>query len=272
MNPNLLLIPGFSYSDFTRPWCMKQEEFTSFWKDIRSGLVDLSDATPKSTAVVMQAGRGKNIAVLNVRNTMIKPATWWGTSTVQLRNDLRAASVNPDISGILLSIDSPGGSSAGMPELVMDVNKAREKKPVWAHIEDMGASAAYYLASQADALFASPGSVVGSIGTMLAVPDLSKLAEREGVFVHMFKTGDLKGAGYPGTPVTEEQQTEFQSWVDGVQELFDSAVRKGRYLSAAELSAVRTGGIFMPPVAQNLKLIDGIQSFDKTLARLAAAA
>jgi signal peptide peptidase SppA len=229
--------------------------------------------TPVSTASYRQAKNGKQIAVLGVRGPMLKPQSWFGVSTVQLRNDLRMAAANPEVSGILLDIWSPGGSVAGMDALIADVNTARRRKPVWSQIDDLGASAAYELASQSDAIFATgPATAVGSIGTMMAVYDMSGLAEREGVKALMFKTGPLKGAGWPGTIVTDEQQADFQQWVDGSQLIFDASVRKGRGLSSAELEGVRTGGLFLAPRAMEMKLIDGIQSFDKTLADLASAA
>lgn len=273
---NLLLMPTFTLADLVGPWRMEPERFASLMEGFRNGVplrMFETDPAPKSLMTLSPGKGGKSVATIPVRGPMLKPTTWWGTSTVQLRNDLRMASANPDVSSILLQIDSPGGTVAGMDALISDVNMARRRKPVWAHIDDMGASAAYELASQADAIFATgPTTAVGSIGTMMAVYDMSQMAEREGVKALMFKTGPLKGAGFPGTTVTEEQQADFQHWVDGSQEFFDAAVKKGRGLSAAELNTVRTGGVFLASEAQNLKLIDGIQSLDKTLDRLAAAA
>jgi ClpP class serine protease len=166
--------------------------------------------------------------VIEARGLLMKQQSWMGgTATLQLRRDIRAAAADPNVSAILLAIDSPGGTAAGTADLAADVRAAARQKPVWAQIEDLGASAAYWLASQADQVFANTARrpMVGSIGTYQTVYDLSAAAEQEGVKVFHFATGPLKGAGMPGTPVTEEQQADFQGRVDAVQDSFDAAVR-----------------------------------------------
>jgi signal peptide peptidase SppA len=195
-----------------------------------------------------------------------------GTSTVRLRRDIRSAASDPNVSGIMLAVESPGGSAAGMLDLANEVRAARRQKPVWAQIEDLGASAAYWLASQADMVFANSAmSLVGSIGTYQVVYDYSAAAEREGVKTFLFATGPLKGAATPGTPVTAEQQADFQARVNDVQTHFDAAVRNGRGMSAAQLAAVKSGGVFPAARAAELKLIDKIQSPERTLEALANA-
>lgn len=210
---------------------------------------------------------GKSVAVVKMAGVLMKQMSWWGgTSTLQLRRDVRQAAADPNVSAILLAIDSPGGTVAGTDDLASEVKAARRKKPVWAHIDDLGASAAYMVASQADMIYANNATaLVGSIGTLQVVYDYSAAAEREGVRVLKFATGPLKGAGTPGTAVTEEQAAYFQKLVEDGQRSFDAAVRNGRGMSAKELAAVRTGGVFSADEAQALKLIDGIRPLDRTI-------
>jgi signal peptide peptidase SppA len=216
---------------------------------------------------------GKSIARVVVRGTMMKgQSSFGGTSTVALRRDIRQAAADPNVSGILLDIDSPGGTVAGTADLAAEVRAARRRKPVWAHIDDLGASAAYWVASQADQLFANDRTaLVGSIGTVLTVYDQSAAAEAQGVKPLVFATGPLKGAGAPGSPVTEEQRNYFQSIVDDSQVSFDAAVKNGRNFTADQLAAVKTGGVFPAAKALDLGLIDGIRSIDRTLEALARA-
>jgi len=195
-----------------------------------------------------------------------------GTSTVQLRRDISNAANDPNVSAIMLAIDSPGGTAAGTYELGAAVKRASSLKPTWAFVEDLGASAAYWMASQASQIFAAnPMTQVGSIGTYWTLYDTSKMLEADGVKVHHFATGPLKGAGAYGTVVTEEQAAHFQAQVDTMQTHFDEAVRLGRNLSRNELASVRTGGVFSAKEAQALKLIDGIKSFEQVLKSLAQA-
>jgi signal peptide peptidase SppA len=216
---------------------------------------------------------GKNVAVIDLVGSLMKQQpSFGGTSTVQVRRDVRSATNDPNVNAILLRIDSPGGTVSGTADLAADVKAARRKKPVWAFAEDTCASAAYWIASQADQLFANAGTaLVGSIGTLLTVYDTSAAADAAGVKALVFATGPLKGAGTPDAPVTDEQIGYFQALVNQTQTFFDSAVMKGRGLSASQLTGAKTGGVFGATEALDKRLIDGIQSFDATLEALAAA-
>lgn len=268
--------------DYFGVWLYQPDKFFALWDYVRrtdlpahmSAHQAAAPAAPKPPGLVLEPGKGgKSIARIPIRGTLMKSASsFGGQSTVQMRRDIRQAAAEETVSGILLEIDSPGGTLAGTDDLASEVAAARRQKPVWAFIEDLGASAAYYVASQADMIFAnSPTAVVGSIGTVQVVYDYSAAAEQEGVKVLRFATGPLKGAGWPGTAVTEDQAAYFQALVDEGQKSFDAAVRKGRGMSAAELAAVRTGGVFSAPEAKARKLIDGVQSLDRTLNALASA-
>ena len=210
---------------------------------------------------------GNSIAIIKVTGTMMKSqSSMGGTSTVQIRRDLRQAAADPEVTGILLAIDSPGGTTAGTHDLAADVKAARKSKPVVAQIDDMGASAAYWAASQADAIYASnPTTMVGSIGTFATVYDVSESFAADGVKTYNFTTGPLKGMGTPGTVITEEQRAHWQAIVDRSQQAFDDGVRLGRGMSPKELADVRTGAVWVGSDAIGKKLIDGVQSMGKTL-------
>lgn len=216
---------------------------------------------------------GKNIAMIRLTGTMMKSrSSYGGTSTVDVRRSLRNAANDPNVSGILLAIDSPGGTSAGTYELGQDVKRAADTKPTWAFIDDLCASAAYWAASQCSQIYAAnPTSQVGSIGTYWTLYDHSAKYEKDGVKVHHFTTGPLKGAGVPGAPITDQQAANFDGQVQQMQTYFDEAVRTGRNMSVKELQQVRTGGMFFARDAIGLKLIDGIKSLEATIKALASA-
>lgn len=274
-----LSVPAFGrIDDFLGCWLYEPDRFLAQWAALAGTdwVRHLAAGPPQaaaSTARTVEGKGGKRLAVIEAVGTLAKgKSSFGGTSTVQLRRDIRQAAADPGVSGILLAIDSPGGTVAGTADLAADVKAARRKKPVFAHIDDLGASAAYWLASQADRVTANaPTALVGSIGTIMTVLDASGMAEREGLRPLVFATGPLKGAGTPGTAVTAEQRAYFQKIVDDTQAHFDAAVRAGRGLSAAQLSAVKTGGVWVASEAQALGLIDAIQPLDKTLAELAQA-
>ncbi|MFA9478516.1 signal peptide peptidase SppA [Phycisphaerales bacterium AB-hyl4] len=216
-------------------------------------------------------GEGPSVVVLQARGTLMKHASSLdnATSTVELRRQIRAASRDSEIGGIMIVFESPGGSVAGTPELAREIRLAAERKPVFAFVEDLAASAAYYAASQATRIYANDRTaLVGSIGTVMATYDVSKLAERQGIEAVAFTTGPYKAAGMPGAPITPEQRAYFQDLVDRTQTSFSDAVVEGRGLTAEQLAAVETGQVWLADQAMELKLIDNIQSFDDSLAEL----
>lgn len=219
----------------------------------------------ESSTVLVPAKGEQKTAVIPITGTMMKSAgSTGGTSTVQVRRDIRAAMRDPKVSGIMLRIDSPGGTVAGTEELANDVRAARQRKTVFAQINDKGASAAYWIASQAAKVYANLNSaMVGSIGTVLAVPRGDPTQE------FIFTSGPLKAPGADGADLDEPTRAHLQGLVDGLQANFDAAVKRGRKLSAAQLAAINTGAIFTAKKAQELGLIDGIQNEDATLAELA---
>ncbi len=236
---------------------------------------DEGDKPPviKSAIEKIPARNGQSVAVIRIAGTMMKASSsFGGASTVQIRKDVRAAASDSDVSGILLAIDSPGGTVAGTEDLANDVRAARRQKPVYAHIDDLGASAAYWVASQADRIYANvPTALVGSIGTMAVVYDASKAADTQGIEALLFATGPLKGAGTEGTRVTPEQRAHFAELTNQLQKSFDAGVKRGRGLTDKQLADVRTGGVYTAENAVSLKLIDGIQQFGKTLDELIRA-
>ncbi|WP_020472444.1 S49 family peptidase [Zavarzinella formosa] len=228
----------------------------------------------RSYTQLVPTGRdGQAIAVIQADGELMKQqSSMGGTSTVQLRHDIRQAARDPNVSAILLAIDSPGGTVAGTAELANEVTAARRAKPVWAQIEDLGASAAYWFASQADMVFANVATaMVGSVGTIWVWQDDSKKAEQKGVKTFVFSTGSLKGTGAPGTPMTDEQQAYIQGLVNDMQIPFDAAVQKGRGLKPAQMEAIKSGRTFLAPEALKLRLIDGIQPRAATLMQLMKA-
>lgn len=269
---DLLHVPLFSrLDDWVGAWLMEPTRFAAVWQsatrmDWARHMAEPLD--PRSVAEKIPAAAGKTVAIVRLTGMLMKSQpSMGGTSTIQARRDLRQAAADPDVTAIVLAIDSPGGTVAGTSDLAADVAAARKSKPVLAHIDDLGASAAYWVASQADKITAnSPTALIGSIGTLQVVYDQSAAAEKEGIRTLVFRTGPLKGLGTPGAPVTDEQAAHIQSLVDSIQQSFDAGVMKGRGLSASELANVRHGGVMTATAALNARLIDAIQPLSKTIA------
>jgi protease-4 len=210
------------------------------------------------------------VAVIDIVGVLMKRQTSLaaGTSTSMARRQIRNAVNNPNVNAIMLMIDSPGGQAAGTQELADDVLAASRQKPVTAFIEDLGASAAFWIASQANQVFANATALVGAVGTFTVIEDSSEMADKLGVKVHVIKAGEFKGAGAPGTPVTEEQISEIQRIVNTLNGFFVEGIASGRGMSLEQASKIADGRVHVGREAQTLGLIDGVKTFQTAMASL----
>lgn len=225
--------------------------------------IDEAEERSRPVAEVTEDG----IGIVKIDGPMMKGASKFGnTDTVEVRRAVREMRDAAQVRAIVVVGDSPGGMHDGTDELYRDISDAAAVKPVYGHIDDMGASALYYAFSGATSIYANPSAEVGCIGTMCVVEDTSGKAEAEGVKVHLVSSGPYKGAFAEGVPVTQEWLDELGESVKRASGMFFEAVRKGRKLGANQLKAVTDGRMFGASDALDLKLIDGVQRFDATLA------
>lgn len=133
---------------------------------------------------------------------------------------------DPSIKTIILDIDSPGGTSVGVPELANRIKNC--SKEVISFTENECCSAAYWLGSQASSFYATPSSSVGSIGVYIAFPDYSEAYKMEGVKMDVIKAGVYKGAGIPGTSLDDSQREMLQKEVEEIHADFKEAVKSVR--------------------------------------------
>ena len=194
------------------------------------------------------------------------------TSVQALTGSFRAALANPDVKTIVFDVDSPGGSVAGIEEFAAEIFAARGQKKMVAVSDTSMASAAYYLASAADEVVASPSSDTGSIGVISLHLDFSKAAEMAGVKPTWITYGAYKAEGNDLQPLTEEAQAFWQQRVNDYGEMFVKAVARNRGVSAKDVRAnFGQGRSFGAVEAKQRGLADRIASFDETMARLQAA-
>lgn len=207
------------------------------------------------------------VAVIPLHGPMSKAGSpkFQEASTVHTRQLLRQAARDDAVSQVMLHIYSPGGHVDGTSELAGDVARIGTLKPTFAHIEDLGASAAYWVASQAQRVTANATAEVGSIGTVAVLEDTSKRMDRLGIEVHVLSTGPYKGAGVDGAPLSAEALSYFRGRVESLNQHFLAAIQRGRGLTEAQVDAVRDGRVHIASMAQSYGLIDAVQSFDDAL-------
>jgi signal peptide peptidase SppA len=193
------------------------------------------------------------------------------TSYDELSAAIRAAEGDPAARRILLSVDSPGGQASGVHAAADAIFHA--SKPVAAHVQTMAASGGYWLASQAQAgITASRGAQVGSIGAYTVVVDISERAKASGVKVHVLSSGPYKGAGVPGTEISEAQLAEVQARINKLADEFVADVARGRDKNVTDIRASADGRVYDIADSVTRGLIDRISADPEKDRKMADAA
>lgn len=181
-----------------------------------------------------------------------------GASYEQVQRAIDGAVANSKAKAILLHIDSPGGTVYGVEQTAAKIQAAKQAKPVHAFVDGLGASAAYWLASQSSRVTAAADSEVGSIGAYTVIYDTTKWHDEHGFKAHLVKDGANKGIGVDGVPVTESDLKIIQDEVSGYGELFRAAVVRGRPQLASSIASLADGRVHLASRAQSMGLIDGV--------------
>ena len=174
------------------------------------------------------------------------------------------------VKGVILAIDSPGGTTAGGEELYEALGALRAKKPVVAVISELGASAAYMTAIGADRIFARRLSIVGSIGVLFQHLDAGKLLDTVGVNLDKVQTGPLKAEPDINEPLQGEVRASLQALVDDSFQWFVDVVSERRGIPRPQTLALSDGRILTGRQGVDLKLIDAIGGESEAIAWLEA--
>ena len=192
-----------------------------------------------------------------------------GTTTKEFAGLFQQAVSDPQVSAIVMHVDSPGGAVHGVPELADVIAAARGTKPIIAAADAVMASAAYWIAAAADEIVATPSAMVGGIGVLAKHRDLSGKAEREGVKTTTISAGTHKADLAEDGPLTTAGRAEIQRHVNVFYGQFVAAVARGRGVSE---DAVRTGygegRVLTAEDALSAGLVDRIEPFEATVRRL----
>jgi capsid assembly protease len=192
------------------------------------------------------------------------------TSVEQVTARFRDLLADPNVSAIVLDVDSPGGAVNGVDELAGEILKARGQKPVIAVANHLAASAAYWIASAADEVVVTPSGEVGSIGIFAAHEDLSAALEAEGVKISLVSAGKYKTEGNPYEPLSEEARAALQARVDEHYTAFVKTVARGRGVSASDVrGGFGEGRVVGAKEAVRLGMADRVGTLDETIDRLA---
>jgi len=269
---------------------LRLEQYNGAWaihEHAMNGILDRLGTIDLNAHIAAQAARDEDdeednfvtrlpsgIAVMDVRGTMTK----YGSSlfnragTVRMRRAVRGLMEDKENRSLVVRFDSPGGSVAGTADLADDLKRYGQRKKLIAYIDDVGASAAYWAASQADRIVVNSTAIVGSLAAVDWVVDSSKMFEMQGKVTKVIRGGRFKLIGVvAGDPLTAEQEAELQSTIDVITDRFVKAVASGRGMSVKEVRELATGAIWVGADAVKVGLADAVGSLDDVIGEMEAS-
>jgi len=176
--------------------------------------------------------------------------------------------LNPSVKAIVVRINSPGGAVAASQEIYKGLLKLRESgKPVVASMGSVAASGGYYIASAADQIMANPGSITGSIGVIMQIPNISGLMQKIGVKAVVIKSGEHKDLASAIREPTDAERRILQGVLDDVHSQFIEAVAKSRRMAREKVEALADGRIFSGRQAVALGLVDEVGDLQDAVER-----
>lgn len=255
------------------PWAILRSHLDTY------ALADAPDLMADADMSEVYAARERanqprgSVAVLPIVGPITKHDTmcsllFGGTSTDRITAQAKAMAADEGIRAVILNVDSPGGTTAGLPEAAEAIRKLREQKTVLAFVNPVAASAAYWLASQADEIIGSPESLSGSIGVYLVHADISEALAQDGIKPTVVSSSPEKVEGSGFEPLSDEAREHLQTLVDASHELFVKDVAKGRGVTASKVRAgFGNGRVLDASAALSAGLIDRVGTLDGVVSR-----
>jgi protease-4 len=185
---------------------------------------------------------------------------------------LKEARDNKDIKAVVLRIDSPGGSALTSELIWREIELTKKVKPVVVSMGNVAASGGYYIACNADKIFAENTTITGSIGVFGMLPNFSKLSERIGINAEQVNTHANSADYSPFVPVTDRFREITQESIERIYKTFINRVATGRKMSFEQVDEIAQGRVWTGAEALKNGLVDGIGGMDEALAEAAKLA
>jgi protease-4 len=215
-----------------------------------------------STAV--NWGAREKVALVRVEGPIIEAKS--------VVDEIKGYVKDSSVRAIVLRVDSPGGGVVPSQEIYEQVKKAKMAKKVVVSMGSVAASGGYYISAPADYIIANQGSITGSIGVIMVVPNLKGLLDKVGIKTEVVKSGKNKDLASVFRGIGQEERQIIQGVMDDVHEQFIEAVSDGRKISIEKTRAIADGRIFSGRQAINVGLVDEVGDLEyaiKSAAKLA---
>ena len=209
------------------------------------------------------------IAVISLSGTItIGESSLLSSSTITpelVRDYLTRAEKNKRVKAIVLQIESPGGEIAPCQEILWEIERVKETKPIVVSMGGTATSGGYYISTKANKIVALPTTMTGSIGVISAIPNIEGLLEKLGIQIEIFKGGKYKDMYRGLRELTPEEEEIMQGMIDEYYEQFIDVVAEGRGLGKEEVRNLATGQIYTGTEAKELGLVDELGDLDTAI-------
>ncbi|MHB8879650.1 MAG: signal peptide peptidase SppA [Myxococcaceae bacterium] len=180
--------------------------------------------------------------------------------------DLAEFKDNEKVKAIVVRVDSPGGSVGPSQEIYEAIKRINQKKKVVVSMGSMAASGGFYIACAGEKVYANPGTLTGSIGVIMQIPNVSGVLKWAGVEMNTITSGKLKDSGSPFRPMSEEEHRYFEALLLDVHQQFIEAVAEGRKLKVDDVRPFADGRVFSGKQAKEMKLVDELGGLEDAVA------
>jgi len=203
---------------------------------------------------LISKGTMDKVALVRVEGPIIEAKT--------VVEEIKGYVKDSSVRAIVLRVDSPGGGVVPSQEIYNEVKKARAVKKVVVSMGSVAASGGYYISAPADRIVANPGTITGSIGVIMVVPNLKGLLEKVGIKTEVVKSGKNKDLASVFRGIGDEERQIIQGVMDDVHEQFIAAVAEGRKMEIDKTRKISDGRIFSGRQAIGVVLVDEIGDLD----------
>jgi protease-4 len=192
---------------------------------------------------------GDRVGVVEIRGTML--------TATPTTDEIREFGKDDGIRAIVVRIESPGGVVAAAQEIFAELAKVRRQgKPVVVSMGGIAASGGYYVACAADSIVANAGTLTGSIGVIMTLPNAEELLKKIGVSYEVIKTGRYKDTGSFSRPMTPEERALLKEMLDDVHDQFVTVVSEERGIDKDTVAEFADGRVMSGRQAMELGLVD----------------
>jgi len=200
---------------------------------------------------------GGRVAIVNVKGIIAESKS--------IIDELKQYRKDSSIKAIVLRVDSPGGAVVPSQEIYEEIKRTIKSKPVVVSMGSVAASGGYYISCPASKIVANQGTLTGSIGVLIEIPNIKGLLDKIGVKAEVIKSGKYKDITSPFKTLQSDEKEVLQNLIDDVHKQFINAVAEGRKIPYDKVQKIADGRVFTGLKAKELGLVDEIGDLDAAI-------